>query len=403
MLKSYNLGGIIGRMTKLEKTSIFIQALFNFSNAMYSMFVSVYLYIYTDSLVKMTIYTLIRVTAIPISLYLGGKIARKHSLTATFGLGLSFQTISLIYTLTASPLFLKNSSYVYLAAIPMGIGEGLYYYSQNVMNQVVTTASRRAHYLSFLGFFNNCAGLLAPLLANRIIAYSDSDLIAYRKILAILSVIFFIITIVSLSIKVKAESKEINIKKSLNLSNSEWFDQLKSTFFHAFREALNWSIIPILLSSFSGDGSIYSTAQTIFSIINVVLFLTLVKSLKHDKINKTFFIGMLLTCISGIALVLLENLVGVIIYGICNCLSSVFYENSYSYLQANVLEKYKSDLSGRLIAKEIAIYIGRCLASLFIILCFNILPTNIYYKVPIILYSLTPYLVYKIMIKYNEN
>ena len=59
-------------MTKQEKISIFIQALFMFSNAMYSMFVSVYLYIYTDSLVKMTIYTLIRMTAIPISLYFGG-------------------------------------------------------------------------------------------------------------------------------------------------------------------------------------------------------------------------------------------------------------------------------------------------------------------------------------------
>lgn len=388
-------------MTKLEKISVFIQALFNFSNSMYSMFVSVYLFIYTDSLVKMTIYTLIRMTTIPIALYYAGNIARKHSLTATFGLGLSFQTISLIYTLLASPLFIQNSSFVYLAAIPMGIGEGLYYYSQNVMNQVVTTSSRRAKYLSVLGFFNNCAALLAPFLANRLIAYSPSDLDAYRKILVILIVIFFVITVVSLNIKVKAETKPINVRQSLDLKNHEWYDQMKSTLIHSFRETLNWSIIPILLSSFSGDGSIYSTAQTCFSIMSVVLFLTLAKSLKKDKINTTFFVGAIITCISAIALVLLENIVGVIIYGICNCLSSVFYENSYSYLQANILEKYKDELSGRLIAKEIAIYIGRSTASLLIVLCFYILPSDIYYKIPIILYSLTPYLVYKIMIKYN--
>ena len=390
-------------MTKQEKISIFIQALFMFSNAMYSMFVSVYLYIYTDSLVKMTIYTLIRMTAIPISLYFGGVIARKHSLTATFGLGLSIQTLSLIYILVASPLFIENSSYVYLAAIPMGIGEGLYYYSQNVMNQIVTTVSRRARYLSVLGFFNNCASLLAPFLANRLIAYSDSDLSAYRKILVILVVIFFIITVVSLSIRAKDESKQINVRKSLDLKNPEWYDQMKATLIHSIRETLNWSIIPILLSTFSGNGTIYSAAQTIFSVLTVLCFLVLAKNLKKDKIGRTFAIGTALNCLGAIILVLLENLVGVIIYGICNCLSSVFYENSYSYLQANVLEKYKSDLSGRIIAKEIPIYIGRSCASLLIVLCYFILPSNIYYKVPIILYSLTPILVYRIMMKYNVN
>ena len=75
-------------MNKLEKRTIFLNTLFNLASALMSAFVSVYLYVYTDSLVIMTIYTIIRIGLFPISFILGSKISKKVPFPYTYALGL---------------------------------------------------------------------------------------------------------------------------------------------------------------------------------------------------------------------------------------------------------------------------------------------------------------------------
>lgn len=55
------------KFTRDETTTILIACLFNLANAMSAVFMNVYLYAYTGSLVVMSIYTIVRIGLFPFS------------------------------------------------------------------------------------------------------------------------------------------------------------------------------------------------------------------------------------------------------------------------------------------------------------------------------------------------
>ena len=388
-------------MNRQEKLAIAIQSLFNFADVMYRMFVSVYLYVYTNSLVKTTVYTLIRFTVLVLFIYISGLLNKKHKLSFTFFIGLLCQALSLVWVLTQGRLFEINMAYVYIAAIFMGVGEGLYWFSANTFSQLATTKSRRPRYLSFLGFFRNSAALLAPIVANRFMVYSSSELNAYKLILILLAIIYSIITLLSLFITARAKNTEINIKRSFDLKNEEWRDQLISQFCFAVRESLNWAIISILISNAAGDGETYSSFQTLFQILGLCCYAFLVKLLNKKRVSKTFFLGACLNSSSILVLAFAQNTYGVVIYGLLNALSEVFFNNSSSLITSNILENNIDDINGRMVVREISMYLGRLLASVVIIICFYILPEGLNIKVPIVIFSIFPFICYSVLIKHK--
>lgn len=388
-------------MTRQEKLAITIQALFNFADIMYRMFVSVYLYVYTNSLMKTTVYTLIRMSVLVFFIYFAGLLNKKHKLSFTFFIGLLCQTISLTWILTQGHLFEINMAYVYIAAVFMGIGEGLYWFSANTLSQLVTTKERRPRYLSFLGLFRNATALLAPFVANRFMVYSSDELSAYKKILVLLAIIYIVITILSLFVKARAKNTDISLKKSFDWNNIEWRDSLIGQFSFAVRESLNWAIVAILISNASGDGKTYSTFQTIFQILGICCYFFLTKLLTRERVGKTFILGAFLNSTSILILAFVPNLYGVITYGLLNALSEVFYNNSYNLIGSNIMENNIEDINGRMAIKEAAIYSGRLFASIIVILCFYFLPESINIEVPIVLFSIFPYITYSVLIKHK--
>ena len=181
-------------MNKLEIRTTILNTIFNFASTLMSAFVSVYLYCYTDSLVIITIYTIIRIGLFPFSFIVGSKIAKKVPFTVTYALGLCLITGSLLYILFGKSLFEINKYYVLIAAIITGIGEGFYYFSANTCNQIVSTVKTRALFLSYNGIFNNIASLLSPFVANLIINGASNDLEGYTRIL-ILTVCIFVVVV----------------------------------------------------------------------------------------------------------------------------------------------------------------------------------------------------------------
>ena len=68
------------KLTHDETTTILIACLFNLANAMSAVFMNVYLYVYTGSLVVMSIYTIVRIGLFPFFFTLGGKWRRNIAL-----------------------------------------------------------------------------------------------------------------------------------------------------------------------------------------------------------------------------------------------------------------------------------------------------------------------------------
>ncbi|MFR0978296.1 MAG: hypothetical protein ACLSFJ_02300 [Holdemania filiformis] len=127
------------KFTRDETTTILIACLFNLANAMSAVFMNVYLYAYTGSLIVMSVYTIVRIGLFPLFFTLGGKWAQKHSFAGPLATGLVFIMLSLLFVLAAQDQFAVHPELVYGVAALTGIGEGLFWLSLNSLNQIVSS------------------------------------------------------------------------------------------------------------------------------------------------------------------------------------------------------------------------------------------------------------------------
>ena len=387
-------------MNKLEIKTIVLNTLFSFASTLMSTFVSVYLYVHADSLVLMTIYTIIRIALFPPSFIIGSKISKKYNFTVTYSIGLLLVTLSLLYILFGSPLFSINKYYILIAAFITGIGEGFYYFSSNTCNQVVSTAESRAKFLAYNGIFNNVTCVLAPFVSNLIINRASDDMTGYRRILILTVLIFITVILTALTINKKSDDKEMSLLSVFSLKEKVWRDHQLGVFFYGFANSLSLTLTSMLIFNASKSGDTYSKLQILFAIIAVISYRIISRRVNRDFINKTYIIGLFIRITSTMFLVIFPNMFGAIYYGVANALASVFYDNTYNYLSACIIGKHPDEMTARVVARETSLSLGRCIGMSFVVLCSFIMPDT-YVKFSVMLLSLFPILVAVFLFKYK--
>lgn len=389
-------------MSKLEIRTTILNTLFNFAATLVSSFVSVYLFVYADSLIIMSMYTIIRIGLFPINFIIGSKIAKKVPFTVTYFIGLVLITCSLIYALLGRPLFEINRYYVLIAAVITGIGEGFYYFSANTCNQIVSTASTRARFLSYNGIFNNIASLLSPFVANFIITSAPNDMTGYIRILYLTVFIFIFVVIIALSINKKSDDIDIPLSKSFKFDDKVWNDHEIAVFFYGLTNSLSLILINLIIFRAAGTGGTYSKLQTLFALVCVISFRLFTRRIDRNNISRIFNFGVILKISSLIVLVVFENMFSAIFYGLVNALALAFYDNSYNYLSACIIGKYPEEMTARVVARETILSFGRCVGMGFIILCSRLFSEDMYLKVSVIVLSFMPIVVNRILLKHKQ-
>ena len=350
----------------------------------------------------MCLYIICRIGMFPIFFMLGSKIVKKHPFTLTYTIGLMLITVALIYALTGGPLFEKNPYYVLIAATIIGMGEGFYYLSANTCNQIVSTVESRSTFLSFNGVFTNITSLLAPIYASFILSLNADELIGYRKMLVTIIFVFVFVICVALSMNKRSEDKDAHLSKALSLKDDEqWKDHNLAVFFFGLRDGLGLNTISLLLYNAAGNGGIYSRLNILFSFITIVTYRVIKRFLVRDKIDRTFKIGVVLKTLGTYVLIFVPNIPGAIIYGICNAFATVLYDNSYNYLSASIIGRYPQEMTARVVAKETYLSISRCTSMLIVLMCYKLLPANIYLQVAVFILTLSTIPVERILLKYK--
>ncbi len=390
-------------MSLLEKKTILLNAIFQFGSALVSLFISVYLYVYTNSIPLMCLYIVFRIGMFPFFFIFGYKLSKKFPFTMTYSIGLMLITTALMLTLIIGGGFGKYPYLVLLVATIIGIGEGFYYFSANTCNQIVSTNESRNQFLSFNGIFCNITSLLAPVYATFVLAKAETEIAGYRKILVSIILIFVLVIFVALSMNKRSEDTKDNLKEAFIVSFKEKRarDHSLAVFFYGLLNALSLNLISILVYDAAGSGDTYSKLQVLFSFITIISFYVVRRFMSRDKIAKTFTFGVVLRMMGFFVLVFVPNIVGAIAFGVCNYLSNVFYDNCYSYLSANIIGCYKDMMTAMVVVRETVLSVARCLAMLFVIGCYFVLPEGIYLQTAVITLSFSAIIVEKILLKYK--
>ena len=376
-----------------ERLLILINCFYNLANAMSAVFMNVYLYAYTGSLVVMSIYTIVRIGLYPFFFTIGGKWAQKHRFSQTLTVGLIFIMFSLLFVLGASDGFEQIPQLVYVVAALVGIGEGLYWLSINSLNQIVSTAETRSLFISDIGIFNNLSAIIAPLISTFIIELAGSDTAGYVEIFKTVLVIYGLIALLSTRISARSANRGFSVLKRMKLDDPQWRYCMISTFLYGMRDSLILTLAGLLVyNATNGSGSAYGKLLAVFAVLTILAYAWVSRTMRRRNRMRYYQIGAVLIASSTIVLVLWPTLAGAVYYGVVNAIATPMYANPYQIIMMNAIQDYAEteNIVGRVIAKESYLSIGRCLGMVMIVLCSWILPESLYLPAAVVLCSLFP-------------
>lgn len=388
-------------LSAIEKKTITLNTLFNFSGVLVSLFVSVYLYVYTKSIPVMCLRTVFWMSVIPLGYSLAYKVSLRHSIGFTYTVGLVLYTVALVFILLAGELLARYPALIMLQAMVYGMGDAFYWYSANTCNQTVPTGESRNAFLSCNGLLCNIAGLAAPFFSTVVLSVSDSELAGYRVILACIVAIFMIVSLIAFSIRKHTEDTEDRLKDTFRLCVED--QRLKrlclSYLSYGLVNGLALCLLGLMIYRAVGSGNTYSRVQILFSLIAVAGFYLIRYLFAWGRLKVTFRIGTILRVLSIVILVVFPNLAGAIVHGILITVSNVFFDNSIAFIIGFVLDDYPGQKSALIVAREIMLAFGRIGSMLVVLAFYLLLPGEMYLTVAPVLLSLAAVLTERILIK----
>jgi YQGE family putative transporter len=385
-------------MSSLEKRTVVLNSVFNFGNTLAGSFLSVYLYVYTGSLLITSLYSLVSMALHAVFFVWADRINRKKPLAVTFACGLFLFTVALVYALLGQEQFAANGYAVLIVAAIQGVGSGCYWYSSNAINQIASSVETRARFQSASGIASSVTSILAPYTATQILNGAESELTGYRVILETAAAVYLIVFFLSLGIDKRSVPEEGPILPLLPKDDALWRTHEWSVFLYGLKNSLALNLTSVLIYQAAGSGGVYSRLNIVFALFAIVSHWAFGRLMSRRRVKAIFTLGTILTISSMIVLALFEQLWAAVFFGVGNAIAGVLYDGTYNYISANLISTYP-DPKRRVVGREVALQLGRCAGLAFIILCWAVFPQEWYFKVAAVALSFTPVAVQKLMLK----
>ncbi|MCQ2401324.1 MAG: hypothetical protein MJ059_05315 [Lachnospiraceae bacterium] len=388
-------------MSGLEKRTVLLNTLNNFGAVLVSLFISVYLFVYTNSIPVMCLQVIARIAMFPFFFSLAYKVSLKAKLAVTYTIGLVFITLSLVYTLMIGERFATRPLLVVVQAMIYGSGEGFYWYSANTSNQIVPTRESRNVFLSYNGIFCNVAGILAPVFSTVVLSMYQSETEGYRMILLCITAIFVLVSFVAFSINKRVEDAEDCLRETFRLGRTDRRvrDLHTSYFIYGLVNGMSLGLINLLIFRAAGSGSTYSKLQIFFALVTVSGFSLIRYLFAWGRLNATFKIGAFLRVAAILVLVIFPSVSGAIVHGVLFAASNVFFDNCVAFISGYVLDDYPRQKSALVVTREVMLSFGRIASMGVMLLFYRILPGDLYLTVAPVILSLAAILTERKMIK----
>lgn len=369
-------------MTKNEKRLLIVNALYFLSGTMSGVFVNVYLYAFTGSLLEMTIYAMVRFGFFPLGFLLGGALSRRTKLATSLTLGLVLIIATLGFLLGFNSLFATHYYFIHLIGVVFGIGEGMYWFSVNNLSLAVSDKKTRAKFITTMSITNAISTVLAPTFAALIVNFSKTDTQGYMLIFQLVIILHTVTAWMSSRIDIPANQKAYTLLDKFTLSKDpQWRYVMTSHLLFGIRDSATLVVMGLLLYNALGSvGSVYSTLLILFSILGIVGSTIVRKIQKRENRMVLYTYGAFALFGAAMVLVLWPNMTGALIYGTVNAIAAPFFINPYSIIIMNAMQDYmeKGSVYGHMIVKEAMLNVGRLIGMGFILIAAALLPQSLY-------------------------
>ncbi len=350
-------------LSKDEILLLIVGTIYTLASGMATVFMNVYLYSFTESLIGMTTFTIFRIAMFPIMFTLNGKLFKKAKLGYPLAAGLIMMTCSYILLLSMQNSFAENPMLIYLIAVIFGAGEGSYWFTLNSLNQLATTKKSRGIFVSIQGIVNGLANIIAPVTASILISHSITDTEGYLTIFKVVIILYIVIALISLKIQTKATPMPFTLMdKLLCKVDKQWTYVSFCTLFNGLRDSVPLTLAGLLIyRATSGSGSLYSQLLSMFAVLSIFSYMICGKIITRKNRMIYYSLGGIFLCSSTMILALVPNIYGALYYGMVNAFAYPFFGTPYTIICMNALQDYQQDtnLVGFVVAREYLTSIGR--------------------------------------------
>jgi YQGE family putative transporter len=185
------------RLSKEAMTTITIHSCYQLGASMSGVFLNLYLWRLTESLLINGLYTLLSYLIGPIAFAFAGKYAKTRDRLFTYRLGIGLTALFYMFVIMAGT---RVVDYFYVFAIMGGISGAFYWLGYLTLMYDVSTDDNRIRYLGLNSIAFNLAGLTGPAIAGLVISLNEG-LQGYMIVFTAAFIMFLITTIGSFRLR----------------------------------------------------------------------------------------------------------------------------------------------------------------------------------------------------------
>jgi MFS transporter, YQGE family, putative transporter len=351
-----------------------VSGLHAFSFALSNAFVNVFLWKINHNLFKIAWYNLSNYVAIAITFILAGLITKRVDRVISIRIGVALQAL---FYLTVLLLDTKAINYVVPLGFFLGLGNGFFWMSFNVLYFEISERDNRDVMNGINGFITSLSGMIAPLISGFIITRVDHFL-GYRIIFGISLGIFVLSVVVSFWLKLRKAEGKFRLGEVIAVSfqpKTNWFWVQLSSLFQGLREGVFLFFTGLLVYFITKNELTLGTYFTSASVVSLISYLLLGKFLRPAWRVNAVLVATVMMGLLIIPFLLYWNTWTVMLYGIGLYLFYPFYYAPTISIAYDVIGEHKEAVELRVeyvVAREIMMNIGRLISLIiFMIILAN--------------------------------
>jgi YQGE family putative transporter len=290
------------RLPREALLSLAIHGCFQIGFAMSMIFLNLYLWRLTESLLVIALYNGIQFFVLALVFLCAGWWAKKKNCIVIYRLGILFNTLFYLFVFLAKQ---NVADYYYLFAVLSAFGIGFYFAGYFTIVYDVTNHENRLRYMGLQSVIGNLSQMLGPVLAGVVISQFE-ELTGYAIVFCVVYLLFTAAFIGSFSIRVNTTHHKAYYIKLTNLIMSrypKWKGALYGYYYVGLLEGTLIFLPPILLYSVFGREDVVGYVNFFLFSVSMLTSFMMSRYARNNRIIRYLVMTSSFFCVGASALI----------------------------------------------------------------------------------------------------
>jgi len=346
------------------RATLFIATGLAFSNAVSTVFVSMYLYRWLDSIAALTVFNLGQFALMPLAFMGAALLARRFGNRSALMLGLCL--FVLFYGLLVA-LGESSSRWLVLLGVMSGLANGFFWFPFNLITARAAEESEKGRFFGASGALGSGATAAGPLVSTLAISLAPRPEVGYSMLFLSIVAVSAAMGAAAFCLPNEVSAVPIEVRRHLRpRGDGRWSIGLGISLTSGLRDGANWSVMSILILQGAGSETMAGYLAIAFAVLGIAASYGLGKVLIPRRYSGFWGWGSLVALASALVIALSPTLVGAVVSGTLWKIAETLVFLPYGAVFLGILARYireEGSAAGRNIAAEIALNLGRAIGA----------------------------------------